>query len=291
MRSAGLRSLIQCTIRNWMADGAQSTGAALAFYCAFSLAPLLVIILMLTGWVVDETSARAFLQSQLNLLFGGSTAGVILEAIEGSGRAEGTTAALISTGTLLVAATTVLAALDEALEKILGGSPRQGSGIATWLRRRVLSLGFILSLSFMLLVSLTISTVIAGLRSWVTHRYSPLLSVVGALDLLTSIGLMTALFALIYRYVPVQRLPWKVVVGGGLLTAVLFSIGKWVIGLYLANSTVPTAFGAAASFAALLLWLFYTAQIFLFGAEFTACLGGLRKTSAVPPRPPAPAMS
>lgn len=271
---------MSCTIRNWLADGADSIGAALAFYCAFSLAPLLVIILALAGWIVDQASALIFLQSQLDLLFGSSTAKVILDAVRGSQQAEGVWATIISTGTLLIAATTVLAALDEALEKILGDAPRAASGIANWLRRRVLSLGFILSLSFLLLVSLTISTVIAGLRTWVMNRYSPLLGVVGALDLAISIALMTALFALIYRYVPARRLPWRVVSGGGLLTALLFSMGKWIIGLYLARSTVPTAFGAAASFAALLLWLYYTAQIFLLGAEFTACLGGLRGKGA-----------
>ena len=177
----------------------------------------------------------------------------------------------------------MLAALNAALENILGGSPSGGSGIRNWLRRRrFLSLGFILALSFLLLVSLTVSTVIAGLRSWVTQRHSPLVATIGVLDLLLSIGLMTSLFALIYRYVPVKRLPWKLVASGGLLTAALFSVGKWLVGVYLAKSTVPTAFGAAASFAALLLWLYYTAQIFLLGAEFTAWLGGLRNTGREP---------
>ena len=272
-----MHQVIACTLRNWFEDDASTTGAALAFYCAFSLAPLLIIILALAGWIVGEASASDFLHAQLTLLFGHQTARLVLDAVHNSQRTEGIVAAVISVGTLFIGATTVLAALDQALEKILGGTPRAPSGIRHWVRRRVISLGFILTLSFLLLVSLTISTVIAGLRSWVTQRYSPLLGLIGFLDLLISIGLMTSLFALIYRYVPAQRLQWKLVISGGLLTAILFSIGKWAIGLYLAKSTVPTAFGAAASFAALLLWLYYTAQIFLLGAEFTACLGGLRK--------------
>jgi membrane protein len=271
-----LREVAVCTVRNWINDNASTTGAALAFYCAFSLAPLLIIILAVAGWIVGETSASSFLEAQLGLLFGGSTARVVLDAMRNSQHVEGAWAAALSIGTLIIGATTVLAALDEALEKILGGAPREGSGISNWLRRRLLSLGFILTLSFLLLVSLTVSTMIAGLRSWITASYSSLLGAIGALDLLISIALMTSLFALIYRYMPARRLPWKLVVSGGLLTAVLFSIGKWAIGVYLAKSTVPTAFGAAASFAALLLWLYYTAQIFLLGAEFTACLGGLR---------------
>jgi membrane protein len=100
---------------------------------------------------------------------------------------------------------------------------------------------------------------------------------VGVLDFLVSLLLVSLLFALIYRYMPARRLAWKVVFTGGVLTALLFDAGRWAIGLYLAHSTQPSAFGAAASFAALLLWLYYTAQIFLFGAEFTACLGGVRE--------------
>ncbi|MEO6368416.1 MAG: YihY/virulence factor BrkB family protein [Steroidobacteraceae bacterium] len=268
--------MVACTLRNWFADDASTTGAALAFYCAFSLAPLLIIILALAGWIVGEASAFDFLHAQLTLLFGHQTAKLVIDAVRNAQRTEGIVAAIISIVTLFIGATTVLAALDQALEKILGATPLRMSGVRHWIRRRVISLGFILTLSFLLLISLTISTVIAGLRSWVTQRHTPLLGLIGFLDLLISIGLMTSLFALIYRYVPAQRLQWKLVISGGLLTSVLFSVGKWAIGVYLAKSTVPTAFGAAASFAALLLWLYYTAQIFLLGAEFTACLGGLR---------------
>jgi membrane protein len=277
VRRDSLRNVMSCSVRNWLADNASTTGAALAFYCAFSLAPLLIIILAVAGWIVGEAYASEFLRGQLGLLFGNATAKVVLEAMRNSQQEEGVLAATVSVVTLLVGATTVLAALEEALEKILGGAPRPGLGIANWFRRRLLSLGFILALSFLLLVSLTVSTTVAGVRTWVADRYTSLLGVIGIADLLLSIGLMTTLFAVIYRYMPTHRLPWKVVVGGGLLTAILFSIGKWLVGLYLAKSTVPSAFGAAASFATLLLWLYYTAQIFLLGAEFTACLGGLRR--------------
>jgi membrane protein len=271
-----MRNVFICTMRKWLEDNASATGAALAFYCAFSLAPLLIIVLALAGWIVGESAAFEFLSGQLHLLFGSAMAGVIVEAVKTSQQTEGLVATMISVGTLLIGATSVFAALEEALEKILGCSSRVRSGLRGWVRRRLLSLGFILALSFLLLVSLTVSTVIAGLRSWVTHRYSPLLVTIGALDLIVSIALMTSLFAAIYRYMPARKLPWKLVAGGGLLTAILFTIGKWGVGLYLANSTIPTAFGAAASFAALLLWLYYTAQIFLLGAEFTACLARTR---------------
>ena len=125
-------------------------------------------------------------------------------------------------------------------------------------------------------MSLTISTGLSSVRARFAVQNTALVGVIGALDVILSLVLISALFALIFRYMPARRLGWKSVAMGGLLTAVLFDLGRWAIGLYLAHSTQPSAFGAAASFAALLLWLYYTAQIFLFGAEFTACLGGLR---------------
>jgi membrane protein len=136
VRPPSLRGVIACTIRNWIADNASTTGAALAFYCAFSLAPLLIIILAVAGWIVGEASATGFLQSQLNLLFGSSTAKVVLEAMRNSQQSEGVLATVVSIGTLLIGATTVLAALDEALETILGGIPREGSGLFIWVHPR-----------------------------------------------------------------------------------------------------------------------------------------------------------
>lgn len=271
--------ILSCALRRWLADNGSATAAALAFYCAFSLAPLLVIMLTVSGWIVGAESAFSFVEQQLTLLFGQDTATVLIEAVKSSQDYEGYLATLISVGTLLVAATTVLAELEQALNRIWGASAAASSGLMGWVRRRVLSLGFILALSFLLLVTLTISTMVAGIRGWLAERHAPLLGLVGTLDLLVSLAVITLLFSLIYRYMPGRRLAWRVVVLGGAVTALLFALGKWLVGLYLAHSTVPTAFGAAASFAALLLWLYYTAQIFLFGAEFTACLGGLGRQS------------
>jgi membrane protein len=269
--------LINCAIRHWSSDDASTTGAALAFYCAFSLAPLLVILLTIAGLVVDAETAYGQVGEQLSALFGASTAKIILGAVKSSQKVEGLVATLVSIGTLLIGASTVLAALDSALEKIWRSQTLLPTGLRGWVRTRLLSFGFILALGFLLLVSLTVSTGIAHLRGWFTERYTALVSVVGVLDFLFTLALVSALFALIYRYMPARRTPWRVVITGGVLTAVLFNIGRWAVGLYLAHSTQPSAYGAAASFAALLLWLYYTAQIFLFGAEFTACLAGIRE--------------
>lgn len=269
-------NLLACAAQYWNADNASNTGASLAFFCAFSLAPLLVIILTVAGWIVGADAASAQIGAQLNALFGPSTAKILLGAIKSSQLGEGIVATATSVVTLLIGATTVLAALQEALEQIWRTGESVAGGFTGWLRRRFLSFAFILALGFLLLASLTITTVLSSLRNRITYDHAQLVGVIGIVDLFISLTMVSVLFALIYRYMPGRRLEWRVVIGGGFLTAVLFDIGRWGIGIYLAHSTQPSAFGAASSFAALLLWLYYTALIFLYGAEFTACLGGLR---------------
>jgi membrane protein len=284
-------SLLECAAQYWNSDNASSTGGALAFFCAFSLAPLLIIILTVAGWIVGADAASGQIGAQLNALFGASTAKILLGAMKSSQVGQGFFATAISVVTLLIGATTVLAALEQSLEQIWKSGELLPTGILGWVRRRFVSLGFILALGFLLLVSLTITTVLSGLRTRLAHDHAQLVGIIGVADLLLSLTMVSLLFALIYRYMPGRRLQWRVVLSGGILTAVLFDIGRWGIGIYLAHSTQPSAFGAASSFAALLLWLYYTALIFLFGAEFTACLGGLRsEEDAKPDRhvPPPP---
>lgn len=271
-------ALLGCAARYWNADNASTTGAALAFYCAFSIAPLLVILFGLAGLIVDENALYGQVGTQLTALFGPSTAKVVLGAVHSAQHNQGPLATVVSIVTLVIGATTVLAALQAALDVMWKSESPSMSGLWGWTRTRLLSFGFILALGFLLLVSLTLSTALANLRGWVTNRYPGFVVGVGGLDLLLSLGMVTALFTLIYRYMPTRRLPWKPVLIGGLLTAVMFDIGRRAVGLYLAYSTQPSAFGAASSFVALLLWLYYTAQIFLFGAEFTACIGGVRNS-------------
>jgi membrane protein len=272
-------ALIRCAGRNWVSDNASTTGASLAFFCAFSLAPLLVIVLTIVGWIVGASAAYTQIGRQLTALFGPATAKGLLAAIQSSQRPAGLAATLVSAVTLLIGATTVLSALETLLEQIWKSEALVPSGVRGWIRTRILSLGFILTLGFLLLVSLTISTVLSALQQHIGQQHAALIRAVAAVDALFSLSLVSLLFALIYRYMPARRLPWKTVAVGAVLTAVLFDVGRWAVGVYLGRSTQPSAFGAAASFAALLLWLYYTSLIFLFGAEFTACLGGLRATS------------
>jgi membrane protein len=270
-------ALANCAARNWIADNATTTGASLAFFCAFSIAPLLVIVLTTAGWVVGTTAAYSQIGAQLNALFGPSVAKVLLAAIQNSQHAQGIVATVVSIVSLLIGATTVLAALQTLLQQIWKSEAVASVGIGGWIRTRFLSLGFILALGFLLLVSLTLSTGLSSLQKHIGEGSAAVLGMLGAIDVLLSVTLVAILFTLIFRYLPAQRLPWKVVATGGLLTAILFDAGRWAVGVYLAHSTQPSAFGAAASFATLLLWLYYTSLIFLFGAEYTACLGGLGK--------------
>jgi membrane protein len=269
--------LVKCAVGHWARDRAATLGAALAFYCAFSLAPLLIVLVTLTGWIVGEQTATQQLDEQLRALFGPGTAGVLMNAMTSAQSADGLTAVALSVATLLIGATTVFAALEGALQEIWGTRAIAPRGVYGWLRSRILSMGLILALGFLLLVSLTVSTAVAALRRFIASFYSELVVLTAVLDFVITLAMVTGLIALIYRYLPVRRMAWKPILWGALATALLFQLGRWGISVYLARSTQPTAFGAAASFAALLLWLYYSAQIFLLGAEFTACLGGSRK--------------
>ncbi|MET0535406.1 MAG: YihY/virulence factor BrkB family protein [Steroidobacter sp.] len=270
-------ALAKCAVKSWVEDRSSTAGAALAFFSAFSLAPLLVILLTVAGAIVGAEAAYGQLSGTLTQLFGRSTAEVLLEAMKHSQESEGLAAAAISVVSLIIGATTVFAALEEALDSIWRSQALSPSGVWGWLRVRLLSFGMILAVGFLLLVSLSLTSALAALRTLIAARFTGLVILAGVLDFLISIALVAGLIALIYRYLPSKRLPWRPVLIGALVTALLFHLGRWLIGLYLARATQPSAFGAAASFAAMLLWLYYSAQIFLLGAQFTACAGGLKK--------------
>ena len=272
--------LLKCAATHWVEDDAATAGAALAFYCAFSLAPLLVLVLAVVGDVLGDAAAQRQLAAQLTSLFGPSTARALLSAVTRAHEARGLWATLVSVVALAIGATSVLAALHAALERIWKTRRTAGYGIVAWLRTRLLSFGVVLALGFLLLISLTISTALATESDVLAHRYTLVVPLLSTLDVLVSLALVGGFFSLLYALLPATRLKWSAVIGGGLLTAVLFDLGRRGIGAYLAHSTEPSAYGAAASFAALLLWMYYSAQIFLFGAQFTACLGGLHRPSA-----------
>lgn len=281
-----LWQLIKQAAQNWSTDQASTIGAALAFYCAFSLAPLLVILVAIVGRIVGPKIAYGYVAAELSTLLGAGSAQIVLAAVRSSQTQQGTIATVVSIVTLIIGATTVFAVLELALEQMWGIETRDSRGWRGFVRTRVMSLGVILAMGFLLLVSLSITTAVTALRSLVAEQYPGFVLLTEALNLLVSLGMSTLVVALIYQYMPARRLAWKAVLYGALVTALLFHAGRWAIGAYLGMSIEPSAFGAAASFVALLLWLYYSAQIFLFGAEFTACLSDSRRGRPAAPRQP-----
>jgi membrane protein len=275
-------SVLVTAANRWSSDNASTLGATLAFYCAFSLAPLLVLLLSAVGAVAGEEMAYGYVGNQLTSLFGSSTSDVLLEAARQSQSTGGVIANVVSGVTLLIGATTVFAALDSALELIWGSERLALGGVRGFIKTRLISVGFILAIGFLLIVSLAISTALSSFRTAIFA--DGLIVVAVALEFILTTTLLSSLFALIYRYMPSRRVAWRFVIVGAIATALLFQVGRWLIGLYLGRSTQPSAFGAASSFVALLLWLYYSAQIFLFGAEFTSCYAGLREPDSKKPK-------
>jgi membrane protein len=244
----------------------------------------MIIIVAFAGWVVGDQVAYSYVGSQLTMLFGAPSAKLVLDAMRGAQTTDGVLATIVSVEMLLVGASTVFAALESALQQVWGGRLPTSRGWRGFVRARLISFGFILAIGFLLLVSLTLTTALAALRGYVLRHFEGMVGLFASLDFIVSVVLGTGLVALMYRYLPARRLAWRHVLTGALVTAVLFHVGRWAIGLYLGRATQPTAYGAAASFAALLLWLYYSAQIFLFGAEFTACLGESRQPKPLAPQ-------
>jgi membrane protein len=261
-------------VTSWFDHNASSLGAALAFYTIFSVAPILIIALAIAGYVFGPETAQTELLSQLRALIGDAGAMAIRELLSSAHYSDKKgVAAAIGIVTLVVGATSVFGELQNALNRVWQARPEsKGVGSAGWLRfvrSRVLSVGMVLGVGFLLLVSLLASAALAAFGGWLGAYLPQLEIVLPVADLLVSFGMAVLLFALIYRYVPSESIPWGDVWIGATVTALLFTIGKYLIGVYLGKSSFNSAYGAAGSFVILLLWIYYSAQIFLLGAEFT----------------------
>jgi membrane protein len=258
------------TISAWIKHNASSLGAALSFYTLFSIAPILVIAMAIAGSMFGPNVAETHVLEEMRALLGDAGAKAV-QGLLASAHQSGQKgfAAAISVITLLIGATSVFGELQNTLDYIWK-SPEKDS-VAWWriLRARILSVGLILGVGFLLLVSLIISAALAALGAWLGTFLVQWSVILPAVDLLLSLGLTTVLFAMIYKYVPRETIAWGDVWIGGFVTACLFSVGKLLIGLYLGRSSLSSAYGAAGSVMVLLLWIYYSAQIFLLGAEFT----------------------
>ena len=262
-------SLFKQAALAWNKDGADSMGAALAFYSAFSLAPLLLIVMALAGVVYGPDRAREAVVRQFSALIGPVGADAVGGLLKAASTAEtGLIATAVGVILLLVGATTVLVELENDLDRIWEAPPRGGNGLVSLLRVRLLSFSMILGIGFLLIVSLVASSAIAAVSA---HWNSSPFSALGLFmaDFALSVVIFTALFGMLYKWLPNVRIEWNDVWTGALTTAVLFNLGRLAIGVYLGRSATASAYAAAGSVLVLLLWLYYSAQIFLFGAEFT----------------------
>jgi membrane protein len=246
-------------------------GAALAYYTLFSMAPLLIIVIAVAGLVFGAEAARGEIVAQIQGIIGWEGA-IAVQGLLKSARepAQDMLAALVSLVTLLIGATTVFAELQSALDRIWRvPASVQGNGLWTLLRTRLLSFGLVLGLVFLLLVSLVVSAVIAALGKWSNGLFQGWETVLHLLTFGVSFAISTLLFAMIYKLMPRASIAWRDVWIGAAVTSLLFEIGKFLIGLYLGKTGVASSFGAAGSLVLLLVWVYFSAQIFLLGAEFT----------------------
>ncbi|NLD70323.1 MAG: YihY/virulence factor BrkB family protein [Limnobacter sp.] len=264
-------TLLRETVAAWVDDYAPSMGAALAYYTIFSIAPVLLIVISVAGLVFGEDAARGEIFEQLRGLMGERGAGAVQEMLRSVNRpGEGLTAAVVGGVALLVGATTVFGELQASLDRIwqVRADQRPG-GLWQLLRKRLLSFGLILGIGFLLIVSLVASAALAALSTWWSPYFGDWLKIAQLLNAVLSFTMIAVVFALIYKLMPSVRVAWRDVLIGAVVTALLFTIGKYLIGLYIGRSAVASAYGAAGSLVVLLLWVYYSAQIFLFGAEFT----------------------
>jgi len=263
--------LLKAAAVNWVHDYAQSMGAALAFYMMFSVAPLLLLVTSIAGFVFGEETARGELFDQMQGMLGTQGALAVQGLLESARRPAGSVLAVVFGSVFLfIGATSVFAELQDALDRIWRAPVRVGhSGLWRLVRARLLSFGMILGIGLLLMVSLAFSAGVAALSHWWDALYPGGATVAYLINLAVSLVLSTAVFAMIYKSMPRVRIDWTDVWIGAVVTSLLFIVGKFLIGTYLGKSGIALRFGTAGSLVVVLLWVYYSAQVFLFGAEFT----------------------
>ena len=265
-----LAALAKDAFAGWQRDEAASMGAALAFYTLFSMAPLLLLVISVAGLVIGDDVARGLIHEQLVTLLGEQGASAIAAVLTADDeRSEGLIAAGVSLATLVLGATTVFAELRRDLDRIWQHEAKAAGGLRSFIGARLWSFGLVLTIGLLLMVSLVLSAAVTALGAYWAESLpgSPLL--LRALEFGVSMVVVTFLFAMIYKILPSVRLAWNDVWIGAAATSFLFWIGKWLIGIYIAKSAVASPFGAAGTLVIVIVWVYYSAQIFFLGAEFT----------------------
>lgn len=266
---ATMWKLLKETVSSFLEDEALSRGAAMAFYTATSLAPILLIVIAIAGLAFGREAAQNAVTEQLSGLMGKQTADVLQTAIaSASSKSAGIWATALGIGTLMLTASGVFGEMQTALNKIWKAEPKEGS-VGRLIRTRAASLGLVAALGFLLIVSLIVTAGLTACGNYLNRVLPFGMIIIIVLNFVVSLGLLSVLFAAIYKVLPDTAIPWRDVIRGGVVTAVLFTIGKSLIGWYLGSSAIASSYGAAGGLILLLFWIYYSSQIFLLGAVFT----------------------
>lgn len=285
MWAKGFVRIIKKTAAEWQKDNAAQAAAALAFYTIFSLAPLLIIATGVAGIIFGNEVAQGELLGQIRRVAGPQAARLGHDAVENlSSGTKDVWGTIIGAVALFVGATTVFAQLHGALNKMWGIRPKPGRNILNLVRTRLIAFVMVLVVGLLLLALLVLSAVLSAAGKYVTQYTGGLRLAMQAADVLLSLGIVTLLFAAIFRYLPDARVRWRDVWVGAVLTAFLFTLGKVLLGIYFAYTTLASVYGAAGSLVILLLWVYFSAQILFFGAEFTYVYASQRGTPVQPAR-------
>lgn len=291
MRLRDLWRLVRAAGEDWISDRAPELGAALAFYMIFAMAPLVLLVIVVAGAVYGEAAIRGELVAQIEGMIGAAGAEVVQTLVANAARPRGgLIGTIVGVVLTIVGATGVLAQLKSSLNRVWDVETKPGRTIRDIIRTRLLSLGLILLVAVLLLASVVASTVVSAIQDRVDDWIAIPGWALRAVNELVTVAMMTLLFAAIFKWLPDVRIRWRDVWIGAVITAVLFVIGKYLIGLYLAHSAPGSVYGAAGSLVVVLIWLYYSAQILLFGAEITqvyaSMFGEGIQPSAYAVRPP-----
>src|SRR5690242_10534890 len=277
--------LLQTTVLSFIEDEALSRGAAIAFYTVTSIAPILLIVVAIAGLVFGRAAAQGAITAQMGGLMGQQTADVLQSAVANSANTSaGTLATILGIIAVIVTASGVFSEMQSALNAIWKATPK-GTTVSRLIKARAVSLGLVASLGFLLIVSLAVSAAITALGDFLNGFLPFGKLIASAMNTVISIALLSALFAAIYKILPDTPIAWGDVLVGAVATAVLFTAGKSLIGWYIGSSAVASTYGAAGALIVLLLWVYYSAQIFLVGAEFTKAYAGRRGSRATSDQP------
>ncbi len=269
---ARLLSTLKRAVRKWSEDKASRLGAALAYYALFSVAPLLIVAVGIAGLVFGEEAARGEIVAQIEDRVGPSVAGFLQEMMAGTRGGAGVAATVVGVVLTLLGASGLFLQLKGALNVVWDVPPRATKGIGNLIRTRALAFLSVLGFGLVLLAALAASSVISALSDLVSDEAAPLATLLQWLSPVVMLALLTVVFALVFKVLPDATVPWQPIWRGAAFTSVLFTVGTFLLGLYLGGGAVGSGFGAAAALVTLLLFAYYSAQIFLLGAEFTRVL-------------------